>query len=228
MKNFFQDCLSQIDVSLDDRSTDALLCYKDLVIEENKKFNLTAITDEKEFCIKHLADSLLGISEIPSGAKLCDIGTGAGFPSMPIAIARKDVKVTALDSTAKKMNFISKSAQLLGVDNIMTIVGRAEEQKALFGTFDVVTARAVASLSVLLELSIPLLKVGGLFIAYKTDESELLLAGNALKTLKAEHIRTKSAALMGGDKRALLVFKKTGETPAQYPRLFGAIKKKPL
>ena len=228
MKNFLQSCLSQINVTIDDQVADVLLHYKDLVLEANKKFNLTAITDDKEFCVKHIADSLLGVSEIPNGAKLCDIGTGAGFPSMPIAIARDDVKVTALDSTAKKMNFISQSAQELGVNNIMTIAGRAEEQKSLMGTFDIVTARAVASLSILLELSIPLLKVGGLFIAYKTDESELASAQSALKTLNAEHVHTKCATLPTGDRRALLVFKKTAKTPAQYPRIYGAIKKKPL
>ncbi|MCM1306161.1 MAG: 16S rRNA (guanine(527)-N(7))-methyltransferase RsmG [Bacteroides sp.] len=220
--------LAQIGLSLDDGKIAALLSYCDLVLEANKQFNLTAITDMNEFFIKHVTDSLLGASEIPSGARLLDIGAGAGFPSMPIAIARPDVCVTALDSTAKKMRFVEQSAKSIGIDNLKTVAGRAEEQSALFGKFDVVTARAVSSLPILLELAMPMLKVGGRFLAYKTDESELPLASNALKTLCAKHIRTKFASLPNGDGRAILVFEKIAKTPPQYPRQYGAIKRKPL
>ena len=220
--------LAQIGVTLSDEKITALLRYCDMVLETNKQFNLTAITDINEFLIKHIADSLVGISEIGGGAQLLDIGAGAGFPSMPIAIARDDVRVTALDSTAKKMRFVEDSAKTIGLDNLKTVSGRAEEQTHLFGKFDIVTARAVSSLSILLELSMPLLKVGGHFLAYKTDESELPSAANALKTLGAKHIRTKSTALPNGDSRVILVFEKISKTPACYPRQYGAIKKKPL
>lgn len=220
--------LSQIGVNLDDDKIGRLLTYCDMVLETNKQFNLTAITDINEFLIKHITDSLVGLSEIGGGAHLLDIGAGAGFPSMPIAIARDDVRVTALDSTAKKMRFVEDSAKSIGLDNLKTISGRAEEQTALFGKFDVVTARAVSSLSILLELSMPLLKVGGHFLAYKTDESELPSAESALKTLGAKHIRTKSVTLPNGDSRAILVFEKLSKTPLQYPRQYGTIKKKPL
>lgn len=126
------------------------------------------------------------------------------------------------------MAFVAQSAKELGVANLKTIAARAEEKKELFGTFDVVTARAVSALNVLLELALPLLKVGGRFVAYKTDESELAGAKNALNILGAKHISTKTLTLSNGDSRAILVFEKVAPTPKQYPRLFGAIKKKPL
>ncbi len=225
---FLKQCASEVGVELTQKQTERLAAYFDMVVEKNKAFNLTAITEEKDFAIKHIADSLAGISEIPQNSALLDIGAGAGFPSMPIAITREDVKVTALDSTAKKMNFISECARELNMTNVKTVAGRAEEQKNLFATFDVVTARAVSSLNILLELAMPMLKVGGRFVAYKTDESELDGAKCALATLGAKHLSTKSLSLPNGDSRAILVFEKVAPTPKQYPRLYGAIKKKPL
>ena len=224
LKNY----LSQIGIELQDEKIALLLAFCDTVLETNKKFNLTAITDYDEFLIKHVTDSLLGLSEIPSGAKLCDVGAGAGFPSMPIAIARDDVRVTALDSTAKKMTFIADSARTLGVNNVKTIAGRAEEQRSLFGTFDIVTARAVSALPILLELCIPLLKVGGRFLAYKATDNELDECKTALKVLNAQFIHAKSAQLPNGDSRTILVFEKTAKTDGKYPRQYGTIKKKPL
>lgn len=225
---FLKQCASEVGVELTLEQTKRLSSYFEMVVEKNKAFNLTAITQEKDFAIKHIADSLAGISEIPQNSALLDIGAGAGFPSMPIAITREDVKVTALDSTAKKMNFISECARELNMTNVKTVAGRAEEQKNLFATFDVVTARAVSSLNILLELAMPMLKVGGRFVAYKTDESELDGAKCALATLGAKHLSTKSLSLPNGDSRAILVFEKVAPTPKQYPRLYGAIKKKPL
>lgn len=225
---FLKQCASEVVVELTQKQTERLAAYFDMVVEKNKAFNLTAITEEKDFAIKHIADSLAGISEIPQNSALLDIGAGAGFPSMPIAITREDVKVTALDSTAKKMNFISECARELKLANVKTVAGRAEEQKNLFASFDVVTARAVSSLNILLELAMPMLKTGGRFIAYKTDESELDGAKCALATLGAKHLSTKSLSLPNGDSRAILVFEKVAPTPKQYPRLYGAIKKKPL
>lgn len=225
---FLKQCASEVGVELTLEQTKRLAAYFDMVVEKNKAFNLTAITEEKDFAIKHIADSLAGISEIPQNSALLDIGAGAGFPSMPIAITREDVKVTALDSTAKKMSFISECARELNLNNVKTVAGRAEEQKNLFATFDVVTARAVSSLNILLELAMPMLKTGGRFVAYKTDESELDGAKCALATLGAKHLSTKSLSLPNGDSRAILVFEKVAPTPKQYPRLYGAIKKKPL
>lgn len=227
-KTYLANCLAQIDITLTPEALDKLEGYFGMVVEKNKAFNLTAITEERDFAIKHIQDSLAGISLIPQSAKLLDIGAGAGFPSMPIAIARQDVFVTALDSTAKKMAFVADCAKTLEVKNIKTISARAEDKKDFFDTFDAVTARAVSSLQILLELAMPFLKVGGIFVAYKTDEGELALCKNAEKVLCAKHIKTKSLTLANGEKRALLVFKKTAPTPKQYPRQYGTIKKKPL
>lgn len=220
--------VSQLGLTLDEEKINRLARYYDMVVESNKVFNLTAIVEENDFAIKHFEDSLAGVSLIPQNAKLLDIGSGAGFPSMPIAIAREDVSVVALDSTLKKMTFVGASAKTLGVKNLSAVSGRAEEQKSMFGTFDAVTARAVSALPILLELAMPMLKVGGIFIAYKTDESELEASKNALKVLGAKHVSTKSLTLQNGEKRALLVFEKIAKTPPQYPRVYGTIKKKPL
>lgn len=227
-KDFLVNGAAQVGATITSDQAEALCSYYEKVVECNKAFNLTAITEEKDFAIKHILDSLAGISEIPHGAILCDIGSGGGFPSMPIAIARDDVSVTALDSTAKKMAFVSQSARQLGINNISTIAGRAEEQKTQFAKYDVVTARAVSALPILLELAMPFLKVGGIFLAYKTDESELESAQNAMKVLGAKHLHTKFLNLPNGDKRAIMVFEKVKQTPPQYPRVYGSIKKKPL
>ena len=215
-------------LSLDEDCIDTLEAYYDAVVEANKEFNLTSITGKDEFVVKHLIDSLAGVSFIPAGATLIDVGSGGGFPSFPIASARRDVQVTALDSTAKKMNFVGGTARFLGVKNLKTISGRAEEMKDLFERFDTVTARAVSALPILLEICSPLIKVGGIMIAYKTDESELEVSKNALKTLNMTHKKSFSFNLPNGDRRCILVFEKTSPTPKQYPRQYGQIKKRPL
>ncbi len=216
------------DLTLTEDMVDTLEAYYDAVIEANKEFNLTSITLKDEFVIKHLIDSLAGVPFIPENAKLIDVGSGGGFPSFPIAAVRSDVMVTALDSTAKKMNFVGGTARFLGVKNLTTVSGRAEEMKDLFGTFDVVTARAVSALPILLEICSPLIKVGGIMLAYKTDESELETSQNALKVLNMTHKKSFSFNLPGGDRRSILIFEKTASTPKQYPRQYGQIKKKPL
>ncbi len=219
---------SKLGVCLDDEQLNKFSLYFDAVVDGNKQFNLTAILQEDDFLIKHFVDSLAGVDQIPQNASLIDIGSGAGFPSVPIAIARKDVRVTAIDSTSKKMNFVLTQAKLIGIDNITTIAGRAEDQQKLFGTFDAASARAVSSLQVLLELVAPLLKVGGVFISYKTDESEIAASQNAMKVLSMKLKNTKVLKLPNGDSRAILVFEKTAQTPSCYPRQYGTIKKKPL
>lgn len=202
--------------------------YYDLVIENNKHFNLTAILEEKDFINKHYIDSILGINSMPTNGSLLDIGSGAGFPAIPIAILRNDLKVTCLDSTAKKMAFVNESAKKIGLENVSTISGRAEELSELKNSFDIITARAVSSLQILLELALPLLKVNGLFIAYKTDETELTASRNALNILKASHIKSNLFKLPNGEQRAIIVIQKMQPTPSTYPRQYGTIKNKPL
>ena len=221
-----QKSLDNVGVALSSEQIVRLLDYFDLV--KNAGFNLTAITEEEDFIVKHYEDSLAGVSEIPAGAKVLDIGCGGGFPCVPLAIAREDLTVVGIDSTAKKTTFVSESAKAIGINNLTTIAGRAEEMRDLFGKFDAVTARAVASLRILLELAAPMLKVGGVFLAYKADESELAESKNALKTLNMQFIHSKTLTLSNGEHRAILVFKKAGETPDKFPRQYGTIKKKPL
>lgn len=222
------DLFGHLGVTLTEDSVDTLEAYYDAVIEANKEFNLTSITAKDEFVVKHLIDSIAGVGFIPEGASLIDVGSGGGFPSFPIATVRSDVKVTALDSTAKKMNFVSSTARFLGVKNLTTVAGRAEECKDLFDKFDVVTARAVSALPILLEICSPLIKVGGLMLAYKTDETELEISKDALDKLNMTHKHTFEFNLPTGDRRAILVFEKTAPTPKAYPRQYGQIKKRPL
>ncbi len=220
--------LAGIGINATDEQLEKMSVYFDLVVEKNKQFNLTAITEEEDFICKHYEDSLFGTSEFPKNASVLDIGCGGGFPSAPLAICREDLNILGIDSTAKKTVFVEESAKAVGLRNLKTRSGRAEELKELFNKFDVVTARAVASLRILLELAAPMLKLGGLFIAYKTDESELNEAKNALKLLNMEFDHAKTGKLSNDESRAILVFKKIGETPAKYPRQYGVIKKKPL
>lgn len=224
LKNYLND----YKIDLKEEQLAKLSKYYDMVVDTNSRFNLTTIVEENDFIIKHLVDSLVGILEIPNNSILLDIGSGAGFPAVPIAIARDDVLVTALDSTAKKMSFINDVAKSLDLANIKTISGRAEDQTKLFNTFDVITARAVSSLNILLELAIPLLKINGIFIAYKTDGQELESISHALKELNAILLKSVEISLPNGDPRSLLIFKKKGNTPKQYPRQYGTIKKRPL
>ena len=219
--------LKDNNITLNSTQIEKLFQFEEKVIETNAKFNLTNITTEPDFTIKHIIDSLVGIPHIPEGAKLLDIGTGAGFPSMPIAISRPDLKIEAIDSTEKKIGFVNQSAKELGVSNIKAISIRAEEMPK-DNKYDCVVARAVAALPILLELAMPIINVGGLFIAYKATEDELKDSANALKVLNSKVEKTVSLTLPNGDNRCLIIIKKLGETPSKYPRNYSQIKKKPL
>lgn len=213
---------------VDDKIANTLDTFFGLVASTNEKFNLTAITDAASFTEKHLIDSLAAADLIPADARVADIGAGAGFPSVPLAVVRPDISVTAIDSTEKKANFISQAAKELGLNNLSSVAGRAEELTSLRDTFDVVSARAVASLPVLCELALPLLKKGGLFLAYKTDLSEVASAKHALTVLGGTTKGAKEYALPSGDKRAVIVIEKTRPTPVAYPRRYSKIKSSPL
>ena len=225
-EDLLRQSLKHVGITPSDEQIARLSRYYDLVTGAG--FNLTSITAEDDFVVKHYEDSLFGESEIQKGAKVLDLGCGGGFPSVPLAIMRDDLTVVGLDATAKKATFVADAALLLGVYNLTAISGRAEECRDLFGTFDCVVARAVSALSILLELVAPILKVGGKFVAYKTDESELPSAKNALSVLNMRFVHSKVGALTNGERRAILVFEKTGTTPKQYPRQYSTIKKKPL
>ena len=226
-KDFLIAECEKFGVHLSEKQADVLDAFSKFVLEENKKYNLTAILDPEAFTEKHLIDSLTALPFIPKGAVLCDVGAGAGFPSFPIAAAREDVMVTALDSTSKKTGFIARAAEKSGLKNLSVLTKRAEECTHERESFDVVTARAVAPLPILTEISLPLLKIGGVFIAYKTKKEEppsnrnLSLSGGRIKDVI-------SYSLPSGDGRVLYIIEKVSNTSPDLPRPYGKIKKSPL
>jgi len=202
------------------------------VLETNEKFNLTAIKDEESFVEKMLFDSALLLNNQKfEGIDILDIGSGAGFPSVVISILSPMTHVVALDSTAKKVNFIKEYADANKL-NLSTVCARAEEYAAANREkYIIVTARAVASLRILLELAMPMLKVGGHFIAMKGPgfEEEIAEAKNAFKKLNCEIDYIYEDQLPESkESRSFIYIKKVGETPKKYPRTFGEIKKLPL
>lgn len=206
------------------------------MLEVNKVMNLTSITDEEEIILKHIADSATVIKYIPKNAKLLDVGTGAGFPALPIAVLRDDVSVYAVDSTAKKLKYIDNSAVLLGLSNIKTVAGRAEELGKSVNyreKFDVVTARAVASLNVLTELCVPFVKLGGCFLSMKGSSAaeEILLAKSGIAQLGGSKFEDVEFSLTYKDNthnRHIVLSKKIKNTPECFPRPYARISKKPL
>ncbi len=209
----------------------------------NEKMNLTAITDPKSVTTRHLADSLLALKSphalqfIPVGAKVLDVGCGGGFPCLPLAIARPDLTIVALDSTAKKLEYIANTVKELQLSNVTTLCGRAEElaKPPLRESFDVVCARAVARLPILCELCLPFVKVKGCFVAMKGGgqaEDELQEASaQAIPVLGAKLAESLHLSLYGEEisqDREIFFLQKVTKTPPLYPRLFTQIKKKPL
>ena len=208
----------------------------ELLLEENEKYNLTAITEPNAIILNHYADSAALAAILPKGAKIADIGCGAGFPSLPIAILRPDVTVTAVDSTAKRVTYVNMVKERLGLSNIEAITARAEElgrAPEYREKFDCVTARAVAAMRVLSELCLPLVRVGGRFIAMKGKNaaSELSEAKRAIAMLGGRIFATDDVRLSDTDEELihpLIIVEKKIKTPATYPRAFAQISKRPL
>ncbi len=225
--------LKNLNINLSDEEVLKFETYFSFLTEYNKVCNLTAITDYDGVMIKHFYDSLLLSLALPKEKiRLLDVGAGAGFPSVPNAIINKDLDVVIIDSLNKRIVFLNELIKKLGLNNVKAIHGRAEEYALEEREqFDVVTARAVARLNILMELCIPFVKVGGLFIAMKSKESdqELEEAIKGIKILGCELLRKEVYRLpydMG--ERELLIFKKVNKTHPKYPRKFQQIKNKPL
>ena len=205
------------------------------MLEVNKTLNLTAIKDEDGVILKHLVDSSAVAPFIPENATLCDIGCGGGFPSLVIAILRPDVSVFSVDSVSKKVAYVENTAQKFGLTNEKTSNERAEVlgQGNKRESFDVVTARAVGRLNLISELCIPLVKVGGVFLAMKslsTDE-ELEEAKKAIDILGGKVEKVFTYTLTDGNEtieRSIVVIRKIKNTPSKYPRNNSQIAKKPL
>ena len=223
--------------TLDEEKCQKLYELTEIMLEVNKSMNLTAITEEKAVILKHYVDSLTVSRFIPEGARVLDVGCGAGFPTLPLGIFRPDLELVALDGTAKRIEYVRSTASKLGLKNVTAIAARAEElaQKPEYREgFDIVTARAVASLPVLTELCLPFCKVGGSFLAMKASsaDDELTAAQNAIKLCGGKLIEKVSLDLTadGGsfEKRNIISIKKVESTPKQYPRHYSKISKKPL
>lgn len=234
MKTFFKEGLKKINLELDDITVDLLLEYGNLLLETNQHTNLTAIRDEKTMYEKHFLDSLLLQNKIPSNIKKAmDIGTGAGFPGMVLAIANPDINFTLMDSVSKKTNFLEMVAAKLNLPNVEVVNMRAEDYIKLEGkreTYDLGLCRGVSKFNVILEYMIPFLKVDALFLAQKMDyQEELKYSENAFKILNSSIIKVDSLELpFCKDPRYIFEIKKISVTDKKYPRRAGIPLKRPL
>jgi len=230
-----KECKNQ-KVDITEEQANNLEMYKTLLLEWNEKMNLTAITDEYEIIIKHFVDCLECTKVIREEEKIIDVGTGAGFPGMVLAIYYKDKKFTLLDALNKRLIFLQEVVNTLKLDNVEIIHGRAEEvarKEEYKEQFDASVSRAVAQLPVLLEYTSPFIKVNGKCIVMKGDnvEDEVKLSSNALNTLKLKIVDRFNYNYMINNEeynRSILKINKIGNTPQKYPRNYGQIKKKPL
>lgn len=207
--------------------------FRELLLEYNKKYNLTSILEEREIYIKHFYDSVYPQKFFSDGAKVLEIGSGGGFPSIPLKIVRGDLNFTLVESTGKKCDFLKTVIDDLGLDGVSVLNIRAEDggrMQNLREKFDFAVARAVARLNVLCEYCLPYVRVGGRFIAYKGEcKTELEESENAIEILGGEIEKTESFALPDGcGNRTVVIVKKVKKTPEKYPRGRGLERKKPL
>lgn len=237
----FRQALADHGIQLNDHQMNQFAQYYQDLVATNRVVNLTRITDEKEVYLKHFYDSITGCFAFPelqtAPLQLCDIGAGAGFPSLPLKIAFPQLKVTIVDSLNKRINFLEELVARLGLNEVTLVHSRAEDfskkGSANRERFDVVTARAVARLAVLSELCLPAVKVGGVFLAYKAQAvaDELTAATQAIKKLGGQKRTVYSLQLPTApepEERNLVIIDKATATPQKYPRRAGLPAKKPL
>ena len=237
ISTLIQECKKQ-NIELDESKAQALKEYKELLVEWNEKMNLTAITEDYEVIVKHFVDCLECTHLITNEKKIIDVGTGAGFPGMPLAIFYPQIEFTLLDGLNKRLIFLEEVVNKLGLKNVKIVHARAEEaarNEEYFESFDAVVSRAVANLPVLLEYTSPYVKVNGKCIVMKGDNAkeELDLAKNAMNILKLKNIENKEykySYTINNEEynRTILYIEKVGNTPNKYPRNYGQIKKKAL
>ncbi|HFI0214383.1 TPA: 16S rRNA (guanine(527)-N(7))-methyltransferase RsmG [Streptococcus suis] len=232
----FYKTLADQGIQLTDLQKQQFHRYFQLLVEWNEKINLTAITEEEDVYLKHFYDSIAPILQghiQNESLRLLDIGAGAGFPSLPMKIIYPQLDVTIIDSLNKRINFLHLLAEELGLENVHFYHGRAEDfaqDKQFRAQFDLVTARAVARMQILSELTIPYLKLNGKLIALKASsaEDELSQAKNALTLLFGKVIENIDYQLPNGDPRTLTIVEKKKETPNKFPRKAGMPNKRPL
>lgn len=230
----FEKYLEKMQIKFSEEQYNQFYKYMNLLIEWNKKINLTAIIEPKEIILKHFVDSLTIAKYIEENKKVADVGTGAGFPGIPLKIYRKDLKIALIDSLNKRLNFLNEVISELELKEITTVHGRAEElgqNKEYRERFDIVTSRAVANLSTLSEYLIPFIKKDGKCIYMKTLEvdEELQKAKKAIKTLGGKTIKIDKFYLPESEiGRSIVVIEKEKQTPIKYPRKPGIPSKEPL
>lgn len=228
-----RECLSGFGMEIDGAQLARLGQFSDFLLEKNKVMNLTAIKEPGEVARRHMADSLfLYTCADLRGKRILDIGTGAGFPGMPLKLYDPGLDITMLDSTAKRINFINEAAARQGIE-VSTIAARAEDAvKELRGSFDIVTSRAVAPLNILTELSMPFLRKDGLFLPMKSfndaEAEEERRAARAIAFMGGRLEGRREYSVEPGVKRQVLVIRRVAPSPKGYPRSYAAISKKPL
>jgi len=235
-KKMLNPLLHQSNLTIPDEKISLLEKFINLFVEKNQHINLTKINDEEEFIIKHIIDSLLigQIIDIKPNTQIADLGTGGGLPGIPLAILNPKCRFTLIDSVQKKIKCVDEFTSNLDINNVIGLSDRLEtigQNKKYREQFDTVIARALAPLPILLELALPLVRIGGIFVAMKGPSylEELSRSVNAMKQIKIERPTIKTYELPDGmGKRYLLVFKKANPTPKGYPRNVGVPKKQPL
>ena len=226
---------SEFGVDIDDIAKERLNIYGNLLLSWNEKMNLTAITEPEEVLFKHFYDCILFFKnvDVPKGAKVIDVGTGAGFPGMVLKIIRPDIKLTLLDGLNKRLVFLGEVISELGFSDIQTVHLRAEEggkNSKHREKYDIACARAVAALPTLLEYCLPFVKKGGTFVAMKgpSASEEAEKSKNALRLLGGEKPNIICETLTGNEQRSFILVKKISQTPPKYPRISAKISKQPL
>jgi len=234
LKESFSNNLKKINIELKNEKYDQFFKYMEMLIEWNEKINLTAIIKKEEIIVKHFIDSLTIFKYIEKNKTLIDVGTGAGFPGIPLKIANEDLEITLMDSLQKRLKFLEEVIKENKVKNVKIIHKRAEDagrDKKLREKYDYATARAVANMSTLAEYLLPLVKVGGKCIIMKGPniEEELNKSKKAINILGGKIEKVEEIVLPGTDIiRNIIVLKKVKATPAIFPRKAGTPLKKPL
>ena len=222
MKNLIKTYFEAYNLPLTEKQAEQFDRYYKFLIEENEKFNLTAITEKNEVALKHFVDSVLPFAQLPKGAKVIDVGTGGGFPGVPLKIMREDIEITLLDSLQKRVKFLEEVKNLLGLDKTTCVHARAEDYaKENREKFDVALSRAVASLPTLAEYLLPFVKVGGQAIMYKglSADEEIAIGTKAVKTFGGRIEKTLDFTLKEVEStRKIVIITKTNKTPPKYPR----------
>ncbi|GAA0102272.1 16S rRNA (guanine(527)-N(7))-methyltransferase RsmG [Paraclostridium bifermentans] len=228
--------IEDLGLKCSDETIDRFSKYREILVEWNQKMNLTGIEEEKEVYIKHFLDSVAAVKKgyIKDGMSIIDVGTGAGFPGLPLRICLENSKVTLLDSLNKRINFLSEVCTNINIDDIELIHGRAEDfgkDEKYREQYDIATARAVAGLPILMEFCVPFIKVGGYFVCLKgpNADTELEESRKAMEVLGLEFVEKIDVELPEIElKHNIVVFKKVNSTPAKYPRKAGKPVKTPI